>query len=369
MGKQPYRVLQIVTSMDRGGTETMIMNHYRAIDKEKIQFDFLVHRSHRGAYDDEIEQLGGHIYRAFPIRPWNYPKYFKFLNKFFKKHHSDFIAVHSHIHENSGFPFKYANKYGIKHCIVHSHIADLGIDYKYPFRLFGKIFVKKYATEKFACGKDAGIFLYGKHNDFIVFNNAIDSEKFKYNTDTRTQIRNKLGLENKFVIGHVGRFGAQKNHTFLIDVFKEILSHEKNSVLILVGDGPLRFAMEDKAKKLQINNNVLFLGLRSDIPELLQAFDVLLFPSLYEGLPVSIIEAQAAGLPCILSDTIDNKTAITPNVKFVSLSAGIQTWVKTLLSFKNFVRQDTSEYIIKANYDIHNNAKWLEEFYLANKHD
>lgn len=369
MGRQPYRVLQIVTSMDRGGAETMIMNHYRAIDKEKIQFDFLVHRSHRGAYYDEIEKMGGQIYRAFPIRPWSYHKYFKFLNTFFKLNHHKYIAVHSHIQENSGFPLKYAQKYGIACRIAHSHIADLGIDYKYLFRLFGKIFVKKYATEKFTCGKDAGIFLYGKHNDFTVFNNAIDSEKFKYNSESRTQIRHKLGLENKYVIGHVGRFGAQKNHTFLIDVFNEILSREKNSILVLVGDGPLRFAMEDKAKKLQINDKVLFLGLRSDIPELLQAFDVFLFPSLFEGLPVSIIEAQAAGLPCILSDTIDNKTAITPNVKFVSLSADIQTWVETLLSFKNFVRQDTSEYIIKANYDIHNNAKWLEEFYLANKHD
>lgn len=364
MGKQPYRVLQVVTSMDRGGAETMIMNHYRAIDRTKIQFDFLVHRSHQGAYDNEIRQLGGRIYRAFPIRPWNYCKYFKFLNKFFNEHYADFIAVHSHIQENSGFPLKYAKKYGIKCRISHSHIADLGIDYKYPFRKYGKYYVNKYASEKFACGKDAGIFLYGKKSKFITFNNAIDSNKFKYNTEILIKTRAKLGIENKFVIGHIGRFCYQKNHTYIIDIFNELLKLKPNSTLVLVGDGPLRSGIEDKVNKLQIQNNVLFLGIRGDISDLMQAFDILLFPSLFEGLPVSIIEAQAAGLPCVLSDTIDNKTAITPNVSFISLSADIQKWVETLLSFQDFERKDTSEYIINANYDIHRNATWLTNFYL-----
>lgn len=362
MAKLPYRVLQVVTIMNRGGIETMIMNHYRAIDKNRFQFDFLVHRQERGDYDDEIEQLGGKIYRAFPIRPWRYSQYFKWLKNFFENNNS-YIAIHSHIQENSGLVFKIAQKYEIKTLVSTSHTAGYGIDYKYPFRLYAKHYLNKYCTHKMACGKLAGEHLYGKNSKFEIIRNAIDVTKFKYNTEIRDRVRTNLNITNKFIIGNVARFHKGKNHTFVVDIFNEVLKLNHDAILILVGEGEELISIKNKVKSLGIADNVLFLGLRNDVNELLQAFDVLLFPSLFEGIPVSIIEAQTAALPCILSDTIDPETAITDNVDFYSLSNPISTWANAIISKQNFIRKDTSKKIIDAGYDVINNTNHLLKLY------
>lgn len=361
MGKQPYRVLQVVTIMNRGGIETMIMNHYRAIDKTKFQFDFLVHRQERGDYDEEIEQFGGRIFQAFPIRPWKYFQYFKWLNNFFSKN-NNYIAIHSHIHENSGFVFKYATNHGIKKFLCTSHIALKHIDYKFIFRLYAKYYLNKYCTQRLACGNEAGKYLYG-NKSYTVFKNAINSTDYKFNQKERDYKRKELNIDNKFVIGNVARFSPQKNHIFILKVFKEIVKLKHNSILVLVGEGELINSIKDEAKRYGISEKVLFLGLRNDINHLLQAFDVLFFPSLYEGLPVSIIEAQAAGLPCILSDAIDKETAITENVDFLSLKEPISTWVNVILSKINFNRQDESHQVIKAGYDVNCNTDNLVKLY------
>lgn len=362
MEKQPYRVLQVVTIMNRGGIETMIMNHYRAIDRTKIQFDFLVHRQERGDYDDEIVQLGGRIYRAFPIRPWKYIQYFKWLNIFFKDNNS-YIAIHSHIQENSGLVFKIASKYNLNNLIANSHIATLGVDYKYLFRQYGRILTNKYSTTKLACGVKAGKFLYGNKTEFIILKNAIKSEEFSFDLKKREYIRKQLGINENFVIGNISRFCTQKNHSFIIDIFEEIYKINSSAKLLLIGDGPLKADIIEKVKNKSIYENVIFMGIRSDIPDLLQAIDVILFPSLFEGLPVSIIESQAAGLPCILSDTIDNETAITSNVEFHSLNAPISEWTNAILNKKNFKRVDTSSNIIDAGYDVIQNTKLLYRLY------
>lgn len=366
MGKQPYRVLQVVTIMNRGGIETMIMNHYRAIDRTKIQFDFLVHRQETGDYDGEIEQLGGQIYRAFPIRPWNYIQYFKWLKSFFENNYF-YIAIHSHIQENSGLVFKIAQKYNLTNLIANSHIATLGIDYKFLFRQFGRFLTKKYSTTKLACGTEAGKFLYGENSNFTILHNAINSDQFCFNPTKREQIRQKLGLSDNFVIGNISRFCAQKNHKFIIDVFEQIYKKNNLAKLLLIGDGPLKNSTLEIVNKKNIANNVIFLGLRSDIPELLQAIDIILFPSLFEGLPVSIIEAQAAGLPCILSDTIDYETAITSNVEFYSLNAPISEWANAILDKKTFKRVDTTSQIVDAGYDVVQNTKLLYQLYTQTK--
>lgn len=357
----PYRVLQVVTIMGRGGAETMIMNHYRALDKTKVQFDFLVHRQERGDYDDEIEKLGGHIYRTSAIRPWRYCSYFKFLDDFFEKHH-DYVAIHSHIQENSGFVLKYALKHGITNLISHSHIADLGIDYKYIFRQYGKWVLNKYVKTRLACGVDAGKFLYGK-KDFLVFKNAIDEERFRYNSQIRHEVRQALGIENKLVVGNVSRFNPQKNHTFIIDIFSELLKLKQDSVLLLVGDGYLRPAIEAKCDRLGIANKVMFLGSRSDVPELLQAFDVFLFPSLFEGLPVSIIEAQASGVQCMLSNTIDLETKVTDCVHFFSLAKSAKDWAKELYKFNGIEHINSNAQIIQSGYSLRTNLKKLMSIY------
>lgn len=363
----PFRVLQVLTAMNRGGAETMVMNHYRAIDRNKVQFDFLVHRQQRADYDDEIEALGGRIFRAMPIRPWSYPAYFRWLDGFFREHRGEFTAVHGHIQENSGFALRYAKKYGIKNLIASSHIADLGVDYKFIFRQFGKIWTNRFATQRLACGKDAGRFLYGKR-DFQLLNNAIDAARYQFNPSTREEKRKELGIPaDALVIGNVARFYPQKNHSFIIKVFAEVVKVYPSARLLLVGSGPLMDETATLAARSGISDNVIFAGLRPDVPDLLQAFDVFFMPSVFEGLPVSVIEAQAAGLPCLLSDVIDRETDITGNVRFMSLGSDIGEWAKAIVETYNMHPQRRTQLpvIQNAGYDVVENINRLYKLYLC----
>lgn len=356
------RILQILTTMNRGGAETMVMNHYRALDKSKYQFDFLVHRSEEGAYESEIREMGGRIYRAMPIRPNSYHKYFKFLDAFFKEHASEYIAVHAHIQENSGFAFKYAAKYGIFNRICTSHIADLPIDYKYPFRLFASRFLNKYVTGRMACGDKAGKTLYGKH-PFIVLHNAINSSQFRYDTEVRNAVREELGVGNSFVIGNTARFGHVKNHAFMLDILSEIIKIKKDVVMLFLGDGEERPRIEKQIEEKHLQKYVRLLGVRPDVYRIIQAYDIFLFPSKLEGLPVSVIEAQAAGLTCFLSDLIDNSVDITGDITFMSLNESPEEWAKRIVSGIPYERKDNRAKIVKAGYDVEDNIGKLLALY------
>lgn len=363
MGNPQYRVLHIVAIMNRGGTETMLMNHYRALDKSKIQFDFLVHTKCAGAYDQEILSNGGKIFHAPAIRPWSYIQYFKWLSSFFEEHGQDYIAVHSHIQENSGFALYYAHKKGIAHRLMTSHIAPHNIDYKFLFRCFANIYAKKNVTDRLACGVDAGKHLYGKR-EFMVMHNAIETESFVFSNDIRGLKRRDLGVYNDdLLIGHVGRFNPQKNHKFLIHILANAIEHNKKIKAVFVGEGSLKDEIIKLAYDLGIADHISFLGSRSDVNELLQAFDVFLMPSLYEGLPVSVIEAQAAGLPCVLSDAIDKACDITGNVQFLSLNQPIDDWCRAIERASHIHRKDMMNEIIKAGYDVHDNLKKLLPLY------
>lgn len=364
MGKQPYRVLQVVAVMDRGGTETMLMNHYRALDKTKVQFDFLVHYPKRGAYENEIEAMGGLIFRAPAIRPWSYPTYFKWLSTFFKNHASDYIAVHAHIQENSGFALYYAKKHGIIHRLMTSHTAPKSIDYKILFRRFANIYSKKNVTDRLACGIAAGKYLYGK-KDFKIVRNAINTEAFAFNEGIRNRKRKELGIaDNEILIGHVGRFDTPKNQTYIVRIIENYIKNNNTDIkAALVGTGTLQPQIKQQALDLGISDNILFLGSRSDVNELLQAFDIFLMPSIYEGLPVSVIEAQTAGLPCILSDTIDKDCDITGNVSFLSLNQPLDDWCDAINKAAAITRADTTDIIAQAGYDVHNNLNVLLPLY------
>lgn len=366
MGKRPFRVLQVVTVMNRGGTETMLMNHYRALDKSKVQFDFLVHTKNEGAYDKEILAMGGKIFRAMPIRPWNYIQYFHWLSSFFKDHGQDYIAVHAHIQENSGFALHYAHKADIKHRLMTSHIAPHGIDYKFPFRYFANLYAKQNVTERLACGIAAGKHLY-KAKEFQVMHNAIDTDAFIFNRIIRERKRRELGIAtDDLLIGHVGRFNPQKNHKFLIQILAKAIEHNKKIKGAFVGDGFLKDEIKQQISSLGISDSILFLGSRADVNELLQAFDIFLMPSLYEGLPVSVIEAQASGLPCVLSDTIDKDCDISGNVQFLSLTQPIEVWCTALYKITNILRQNMKKKIIDAGYDVHENLHVLLPLYGIN---
>lgn len=360
---KPIRVLQIATYMGRGGLETMIMNYYRHIDRDKVQFDFLVHRDFKADYDDEIEQLGGKIYRLPNLNPFS-KNYLEQIDKFFAQH-KEYKIVHSHLDCMAGIPLKYAKKHGVPVRIAHAHSCNQTKDKKYLLKLWFKRSITQYTSHLFACADVAGRWMFNT-SDFRVLNNAIDSKNYVYNQDTVNKVRAEFDLKkDDFVIGHVGRFAPPKNHSFIVDIFNEIYKHDSDAKLLLVGEGELKNTIEQKVRNLQLDDKVIFAGLRSDVPELLQAMDVFVFPSIYEGLPVSIVEAQAAGLPCFISDKVPIECKKTDLVKQISLTDSLAFWTESILSMKGFKKKDYSRDIEKAGFDIVKSANWLENFYLC----
>lgn len=358
--KKPIRILHVVTTMDRGGLETMIMNYYRNIDRTKVQFDFLTHTDGHQDFEEEIAELGGRIYRLPRLNPFSI-RYHKALNCFFREHREHKI-VHCHRDCMAGIPLKAAKKAGVPVRIAHSHNSNQTKDFKLPLKLLCKQSIPFYATDLFACGKTAGDWMFqGKH--YTIITNAINSEKFRCCEEKTIAMREKLGLGNKFVVGHVGQFRIQKNHLFLIDCFVSLLEKEPESVLLLIGEGAQFEEVKAKVHEYKIQEKVMLLGVRSDISDLLQAMDVFVLPSLYEGLPLALVEAQAAGLPCVISDRVPIECKLTDSVEQVKLSDGAQVWAEKILGFRGMPRRDNYDVIVSAGFDIKSNAKWLEEFY------
>ena len=357
------RILHIVTHMNRGGLETMIMNYYRHIDRSKIQFDFLVHRSNMADYDEEILSMGGKIYRLSPLNPLD-PRYLRSLDTFFAEH-KEYRIVHCHLDCMAGIPLKYAKKHGVPVRIAHSHSSSQTKDAKYILKLFYKRNIVKYANRLFACGDDAGKWMFGT-DDFTVLNNAIDAASYSYCAETAQSVRAGFGIpDHALIVGHVGRFCPPKNHVFIIQIFAEILKKRSDAVLLLVGEGELRAETERQAEELGVRQSVIFAGLRSDVPELLQAMDVFLFPSLYEGLPLSMVEAQAAGLPCLISDKVPIECKKTDLVQQISLEESPEVWANAVLSAADTQRKNTLEDIRRSGFDVRENARWLQDFYFG----
>ena len=356
----PIRILHIVTYMGRGGLETMLMNYYRAIDRAKVQFDFLTHRDFRADYDDEIEALGGKIYRLPNLNPFS-RSYLGALDRFFREH-PQYRIVHSHLDCMSAIPLKAAKKHGVPVRIGHAHNSNQPRDAKYLLKLFYKRMIAGQATQLFACSEEAGRWMFG-NADFRVLNNAIDAGKYAFDADIRSTVRRELGLPaDALVVGHVGRFDPQKNHRFLVEIFEKM---PEDARLLLVGDGVLRPDVEQQAAALGIRDRILFTGVRTDVDRLLQAMDVFLMPSLFEGLPVSIVEAQAAGLPCLISDKVPIECKKTELVTQIPLEASPDEWAEAVLSAAEAPRGDTLAQIREAGFDIRANAEWLQNYYLS----
>lgn len=363
MNNNPVKVLLVVYWMNRGGVENLLMNIFRNTDRSKLQFDFVVHSAQRGAFDDEIEALGGKIYRCCDYKIYNHFQYTKWWNSFFEEH-KEYRIIHSHLDSCANIHLRIAKKHGLK-TIAHAHTISEGSGVRAAAKKFLKIGFNSCCDYKFACSKTAAEWLYGKQADKSrIINNAIDVKKFAYNSQTACRVKKGLGIaENTFVVGHVGRIDPPKNHSFLVEIFAEICKINSNSVLLLVGFGELENEIHQKVKNLGIESNVKFLGVREDVSSLLQAMDVFVFPSLFEGFPVTLVEAQAAGLPCIISSAITGEVCFTSLVKQISLESSAQMWAKEVLSFKGTQKKDTTEAIRAAGYDISSVAKELEEFY------
>lgn len=356
------RVLHIVTYMGRGGLETMLMNYYRNMDRTKVQFDFVVHRDFKADYDDEIEELGGIIYRLPRLNPFSI-KYKKALGDLLESH-PEYRIVHVHQDCLSSVALKIAKEKGVPVRIGHSHNANQDRNIKYLIKLWYMRSIPRYATDLFACGKDAGEWMFRGH-EYSILNNAINTDEFVFSPEVRKNKRDELKLTDEFLVGHVGRFSPQKNHTFLIDVFNEIVKLDNNSKLLLVGSGSLADVIKEKVETLGLQEKVLFLGNRDDVNQLMQAMDVFVFPSLYEGIGIVNIEAQAAGLKCFASNTVPKVAQmIDENFTFISLDKSPKDWASIIITTKNAKRENCKKQIMKANYDIKTNAKWLQDFYL-----
>ena len=360
------RIAQVVGKMNSGGVESVIMNYYRNIDHTKVQFDFIVDSDSKLPQKDEIEKLGGRIIYISPYQ--RIFKYLKDLKKIFEK--NDYKIVHSHLNTLNLFSLYVAKKCGIVVRISHNHSTAGKGEFKrnilkYMLRPLSKI----YPTHYFACGEYAGRWLFGNktfnNGKVKVINNAIDIDKFVYNESIRKDIRKELGLENRLVIGHVGRFMKQKNHDFLIDIFNEIQRKEKDAVLIFVGEGELEENIKNKVQLLNISDKVKFLGVRANVNEILQAMDAFLLPSLYEGFPVVGIEAQASGLLCFFSDNVTHLSKMLDTTTFISLETKASDWAEIIINkLKDYKRKDCYNEIRNNSFEIHNEAKKLEEMYL-----
>lgn len=359
------RVLHILANLNRGGAETMIVNYYRHLDRSRVQFDFVVHTSSESAYDKEVIGMGGRIYRLPRFKGYNLISYQQAWAKLLKEH-PEWRIVHVHFFTIAGVILPVAKRMRIPTRIVHSHMASPNFS---MLEKIGNFILRrvalKYATDQFACSNDAGKYYFGNRS-FIVVKNAIDTERFIFNSQIRDETRNRLGIDKKNVIGHVGRFYDPKNHVFLVDVFNEIYKCNNDSVLLLVGNGPLQNQIREKVKLLGLSDAVIFAGARDDIPQLMMAMDVFVFPSLYEGLGIVAIEAQAAGLHTILSDAVPDAAMITNLARKISLREDACYWANQILLYDNhYTRGDISMEIRKVGYEIRDNIQWLENYYLS----
>lgn len=354
------KVLQIIGSMNIGGAETFLMNLYRNIDKEKIQFDFVVHKN-ENAYEEEIKKLGGKIYKITSISK-NPIKHIIELKDILKENKYEII----HRHTASAIIFidlLTAKICGVKKIICHSHNSKVSKG-KFLHKII-KVFLNKLSDIKLACSKEAGIHLYGKYSNFQIINNGIEISKFLFKKNIREERRKKYKLEDKFVISHIGSFKEQKNHKFLLEIFEELLKLNKNSVLILMGEGELKEKIKKQAKEKRLNEKVMFLGNIKDTYNILQATDIFLFPSLYEGLSVALVEAQISGLNCLISDTQSPSSKIADNLYTFSLKSSPRQWAEKIIKISKESKRkiDLEDEKIK-EFDIKYIAKKMEKLYL-----
>lgn len=370
MNTQPIRILHVIGIMNRGGAETMIMNLYRHIDRDKVQFDFVENDDGPAAFDQEIVSLGGKIYHCPRYNGKNHLHYKKWWNEFWKEHYREYSAVHGHIGSTAAIYLGVAKRYGV-YTIAHSH-GRYGKSSLRQIAYRTLAYRTRYIADFFfSCSNEAGTDRFGKkaaadHTRYRLLNNAIDTRQFRYDSAIRSEKRKELGFPaESCVIGHVGRFDKAKNQSYLLDIFREVVELDKNARLLLVGEGPLWKEVQEKAAQMQLSDRITFTGIRSDVPELMQAMDLLVFPSKNEGLPVTLVEAQTAGLPCVISDTIPADSIITNDLVTVeSLEASPKEWALHVLRRKDELRRDHSGEVTAAGFDIRENAKWLEEFYL-----
>lgn len=361
------RILHVVAIMNRAGTETMLMNYYRNINRENVQFDFAMCSDEHADYEDEITQMGGRIYRYPQYHGVNHFSYRKWWEEFFKTH-EEYRIVHGHIGSTAAIYLGVAKRHG-RIAIAHSHGIWGPLDMKsliYRMYSYKTRFVADYF---FGCSRQALETRYGNEiandsNRAWVLNNAIDARQYIFNEEIRKDVLSELGISKDcFVVGTIGRLCEQKNPMMTIKILEEMKKRKLEFMFLWVGVGPMRDSILESLEKKSLSNQVIMLGIRDDIPRLLQAFDCFILPSKCEGLGIVAVEAQASGIPTICSDNVPAEAAVTDLCAFCNLG-NVDEWVELICKKRN-VRSNTYSQIVSANYDISNNAEWLEHFYCA----
>jgi len=359
------RLLCILSNMNAGGAETFLMKIYRTIDRSKYQFDFCLCISEKGFYDDEIEALGGRIYHI-TAKTKSISSFRRELSKIVRDNNYKYVL---RITANAIglLDLRIAKSAGAEVCIARSSNSnDEGGFKSHIAHRIGQALFLRYVDKRIAPSDLAAIYTFGekyfKKGEVTILHNALDLNHYMFNPEARLRIRNEFDIpENAFVVGHVGRFMTQKNHKKIIEVFQTILLRKPNSFLLLVGNGELEERIRELVAQKRIDRNVVFAGLRKDIPEVLSAMDVFVMPSIYEGMPNTVIEAQATGLPCVISDTITREANITGIVKYVALEDSEDKWASEVLNSARDSRLDTKQEMLSSGYDIDSSAKAFVE--------
>ena len=364
---EPSRILEVVAKMNRAGTETMLMNFYRHMDREKIQFDFAVCTNEKCDYEDEIISMGGYIYRYPKYTGKNHLQYIEWWKCFFDEH-QEYRIIHGHIGSTAAIYLGVAKKKGL-YTIAHSHGTREPLSIRsilYQLLSYRTRFVADYF---FGCSMHALIDRYGtkiaKSKSAKVLNNAIDSKAYAYDEKVRNEVRIELELEEGLLtLGTVGRLSSPKNPRMIVRIL-EALKHEGCRFrFIWVGVGEMKDEIEQEIRDKGLQNEIMMLGLRNDVPRILQAMDIFLFPSIWEGLGIVAVEAQAAGLLTLCSDRVPPEAKVTDLCHFINIDDTDQ-WIENIKEEMGYTRKITTDQIARSGYDIHDQAKWLQEFYIS----
>ncbi|MDT9026819.1 glycosyltransferase family 1 protein [Rossellomorea yichunensis] len=366
------KVLHYTPGFDHGGIESRLIDWYKNIDRNMVQFDLikLTTADDNNQLIRDFKDLGGKVFTLPQFSFESIKPFMRGLRDFFE-HNNDYDVIHCHSPLSGSFVLREAKKYNIPVRIMHSRTTQFDPGSKLlPIRKYLKNRSNKYATHFFACSKEAGEWQFGKKNvndgNVKIIKNGIQSEKFIFNEEIRQKTRQALKLNKTFTIGHIGRFSSVKNHTFLIDVFKEITRRYEDSKLLLIGDGPEEFNIKQKVRNLNIDDKVIFLGRQKEVENYLHSMDVFIFPSIFEGFGTVAIEAQASGLECIVSKGVPFSVDVSNLINHLPLSAGPEEWAEIILQFREgYKRRNMYEVIVKAGFDAKYTAKLLESFYIS----
>lgn len=354
------RVLHIMSSLFVGGTEQYVMNCFRKIDQDLIRFDFCILNEAIGKHEAEVMEKGAAVHHLIPFSKNPIKNLYQYKS-LLKKEKYDVIEIHSGTSTRYFYAY-IAKKYKVKKVIYHAHNTSdtpASLAERYCSRQ-----IPRYCDLLIACSKKAGNYIYGKNTKFHIIKNAVDLKRYAYSRTVRDEKREQLGIEKTtLVIGAVGRLNRQKNPLFLIEVLEDILNSRKDCRLLLIGDGELREEIEKRARKNGIDKKVIITGMVEEVNKYMQAFDVFVMPSFYEGLPFAGIEAQAAGLPCVFSDSITDEAGIASNVIFLPIDKGTSLWKKAILKMEKIGRVETMKELIQSGYDLETQIKYIIKVY------